>query len=97
PQNKTGDDLRRPARARERARNLCFLGLVLLCLSGATGPAGEIAPDGRDHPLLARFPGSVIAYYAERNYDEFILPLDSVVEEFLPVEGRVTQIQYRLE
>lgn len=82
---------------RRPVRNLCCLVLILLCLLGAAGAARGKAPDGRDHPLLPRLPGAVIVYYTERNYDEFILPLDGEVEEYLPVEGRVTRIQYRLE
>lgn len=74
----------------------CCLGFIFLCLLGGAGASGEKPPDGRDHPLIARFPGSVIGHYAEL-YNEFILPLDAEVEEVLPVEGRVTQIQYRVE
>ena len=87
-------------RARLNLRPACnpyYLGLILLCLLGAAGAAAGKAPEGRDHPLLPRFPGAVIGHYALRSYDEIVLPLDAEVEEVLPVEGRVTQIQYRLQ
>lgn len=76
--------------------NLYYIGFVLLCFLGATAAAWGKVPEGRDHPLFPRFPGAVIGHYAQ-HYDEFVLPLDAAVGEYLPVEGRVTQIQYRLE
>jgi OOP family OmpA-OmpF porin len=104
PENKTGYKkrlVRTYGRLRARLNrrlvcNLCYPGLILLCLLGATGAAWGKAPAGRDHPLFPRFPGAVIGHYAQR-YDEFILPLDAKVEEYLRVEGWATQIQYRLE
>jgi hypothetical protein len=55
-----------------------------------------------DHPLVARFPGAVIHYYAEKNFDAFTLPLGPAVFETksftrqATVEGRVTRILYRV-
>lgn len=109
PENESGS-MKRPARAygqvqaraRLNRRFVCnhsypaLLLLCLLCLLGATGAAWGKAPAGRDHPLFPRFSGAVIGHYTQC-YDEFILPLDANLEEYLRVEGRATQIQYRLE
>ncbi|MCS6961025.1 MAG: DUF4892 domain-containing protein [Deltaproteobacteria bacterium] len=54
----------------------------------------------KDHPLLSRYPGSVIRNYLEKEYEEFFLrtgPVASFVQpegETLKVEGKVTRINY---
>lgn len=66
----------------------------------------EDVMDSKDHPLISRFPGSYIRFYESKDYDEFTLPLNELIEaefgdqykEFtekgLRVEGKVTQHFY---
>jgi outer membrane protein OmpA-like peptidoglycan-associated protein len=53
----------------------------------------------RDHPLISRYPGSYIARYLSKEFDEFTLPLGPVDEENKitknqPLEGKITRIVY---
>jgi hypothetical protein len=34
----------------------------------------------KDHPLISRYPGSIIREYVQKEYDEFLLPLDKAVK-----------------
>ena len=60
------------------------------------------AEPGQDHPLLNRYPGSVIHFYDFKEYEEAQLLLSRpqerggqlVVDKLLPLEGKVTYIQY---
>lgn len=64
-------------------------------------PAAHAEP-GQDHPLLNRYPGSVIHFYDFKEYEEAQLLLSRpqerggqlVVDKLLPLEGKVTYIQY---
>ncbi len=68
-------------------------------------PAEDVA-ESRDHPLISRFPGSLIRYHVSRDYDEFTLPFSELTEaEFsedyqkysddnLRLEGKMTQHFY---
>ena len=78
--------------------------LVFLFLTPALAfPEGvdtEDVPEGEDHPLVSRFPGSYIRYYEEKNYAEFTLPFGELKEaddenapqEDKTIEGKVTKI-----
>ena len=52
----------------------------------------------KDHPLISRYPGSVIKEYMQKEYDEFALPLGKVnrgkFEKTQHLEGKVTHIIY---
>jgi len=53
----------------------------------------------KDHPLISRYPGSVISKYLTKEFDEFTLPLGPVVDEgkftkSQPLEGKITRIVY---
>ena len=54
--------------------------------------------EGQDHPLLSRFPGSVIYAYQQNVFDEYGLILGKVVgmevEKVKELEGKVTKIVY---
>jgi outer membrane protein OmpA-like peptidoglycan-associated protein len=71
----------------------------VLCLSApfAAGQ-GQDAEGSKDHPLISRYPGSVITRYLTREFDEFTLPLGEVVDEKFsksqPLEGKITRIVY---
>ena len=52
-----------------------------------------------DHPLISRYPGSIITKYLTKEFDEFALPLGPVDEENKitknqPLEGKITRIVY---
>jgi hypothetical protein len=63
-------------------------------------------PEGKDHPIVSRYAGSIILGYDARNFDEFQLPLGPIRRldteggiEVEPsrsqrLEGRVTRILY---
>jgi outer membrane protein OmpA-like peptidoglycan-associated protein len=53
----------------------------------------------KDHPLISRYPGSYIAKYLTKTFDEFSLPLGPVDEENTitknqHLEGKITRIVY---
>ena len=53
----------------------------------------------KDHPLISRYPGSYIAKYLTKEFDEFALPLGPVNEENTitknqHLEGKITRIVY---
>ena len=53
----------------------------------------------KDHPLISRYPGSVITKYLTKEFDEFTLPLGKVVDEnkftkSQHLEGKITRIVY---
>ncbi|MCS6894448.1 MAG: DUF4892 domain-containing protein [Deltaproteobacteria bacterium] len=75
------------------------LRIFLLILSTLLSQDKDVK-GSEDHPLLSRYPGSVIRNYLEKDYDEFFLragPVESFVQpkgETLKVEGRLTRINY---
>ena len=53
----------------------------------------------KDHPLISRYPGSVITNYLTKEFDEFTLPLGKVIDEnkftkSQHLEGKITRIVY---
>lgn len=60
-------------------------------------------PGSKDHPLISRYPGSVIEEYSQRDFDEYELILGKVkrvegkdvAEKTQRLEGKVTQFRYR--
>jgi len=79
-------------------------GIVVACFAGLIVAQAGIAQDqdvegSKDHPLVSRYPGSVIDKYASTEFDEFTLPLgklkdDSVPEKSQHLEGKITRISY---
>jgi outer membrane protein OmpA-like peptidoglycan-associated protein len=52
-----------------------------------------------DHPLISRYPGSYIAKYLTKEFDEFALPLgpvnvENTITKNQPLEGKITRIVY---
>jgi OOP family OmpA-OmpF porin len=77
-----------------------FLAFVLAGL-GASGAAaqGHDVEGSKDHPLVTRYPGSVIDKYSASAFDEFALPLgklkdDNTFEKSQRLEGKITRISY---
>lgn len=81
--------------------------LVLLCALIAAPPVSAKDISGaKDHPLIKRFEGSEIVWYAQKSYDALRLALDPVVFNYndqkfdpykkLDLEGRKTTIFYTM-
>jgi len=78
----------------------CFA-IILLSGISITANAQDF-PGSEDHPLITRYPGSVIAWYDVQAYTEFRLPIGPVtgyrhIDKWLEVGGRLTRIYYVLE
>jgi len=71
--------------------------LMLLGASLVVAQAKDVE-GSKDHPLISRYPGSVITSYGQKEYDEFTLQLGMVdsgdYEKSQHLEGRVTRIHY---
>lgn len=79
-------------------RTLQALSLVVAVASTATATRAQDAEGSKDHPLISRYPGSVIVRYSEKAFDEFALPLSGVADgkyaKTQHLEGKVTGISY---
>ena len=76
-----------------------FVACLLLGLSAPFAAGQDQDVEGsKDHPLISRYPGSVITNYLTKEFDEFTLPLGKVVDEKFAksqhLEGKVTRIVY---
>ena len=74
--------------------------LALACLAGSL--SAQDIPGASDHPIVTRYPGSVIRWYAEEGHLAYRIPTGPVtgyrqVAEGLDVEGKVTRIYYTLD
>lgn len=73
-------------------------GAALLCLTLAIPCGAQDKTGSRDHPLITRYPGSVITQYAAKEFDEFSFPVGPAKYPTLPkfqhLEGKVTRIGY---
>lgn len=75
--------------------------IVFLLLLQAVLFAQSDVPGSKDHPLISRYPRSVIAWYDVQNFDHYKIatgPVSSYrhIEEWVSVEGKVTRIYYTL-
>ena len=76
-----------------------FVACLLLGLSAPFAAAQDQDVEGsQDHPLISRYPGSIIKNYLTKEFDELTLPLGKVVEQKFAksqhLEGKVTRIVY---
>jgi OmpA-OmpF porin, OOP family len=82
-----------------------FFALVLplvVALAVSTQPARAADVDGaKDHPLVARFPGSSLIGYFQRDWEATVFPLAAdidtgtqVLKKSVGVEGKVTRLYY---
>jgi len=87
-------------------RRVIFLGLSILLLItlGFVFALEEDAPESKDHPLLSRYPGSVILSYSQKAFDEYHIllgPVKSTSDRDIKnvkrrmIAGRVTKILYQ--
>jgi len=93
-------DLLQEPRSHKMPTKLWMSSLFAALLVGAlAGQAQAQDQQGsKDHPLLSRYPGSVINEYSQKEFDEFELPLsklaDGKYEKTQHLEGKVTAIYY---
>lgn len=74
-----------------------------LLIAASTLPA--LAEDGQDHPMVSRYPGTSIAHYDYKEFEEAQLLLSKpytnrdgkmTADKLLPLEGQVTYIHYEV-
>ena len=74
---------------------ICFIGALTAAICGAQP---QDLPNSKDHPLVTRYPGSVIDVYSVVEFDEFNLPLgklkDTKFDKSQHLEGKITRIGY---
>jgi OOP family OmpA-OmpF porin len=72
--------------------------IAVLLFRSASVLVAQDAEGSKDHPLISRYPGSVIDKYSQKAFDEYELPLgpaaDGKYEKSQHLEGRVTGIYY---
>lgn len=86
---------------------ICLLAGFLLATTIAFAQDKDIK-GSKDHPLISRFPGSIIKYYDVKQFDEYTLPLGRLVRKekrdekgwyklskSQHLEGKVTRITYK--
>jgi outer membrane protein OmpA-like peptidoglycan-associated protein len=78
----------------------CVLLLALIILS-ATSSAQTDVEGSEDHPIITRYPGSVIEWYDVQEFDRYKIAIGPVtgyrhIDDWHPVEGKVTRIFYTL-
>jgi len=76
-----------------------FAACLSLGLSAPFAAAQDQDVEGsRDHPLISRYPGSVIKNYLAKEFDEVALPLGKATDQGFAksqhLEGKVTRIAY---
>src|SRR5208282_755706 len=76
-----------------------FVASLMLGLSASFASAQDQDAEGsKDHPLISRYPGSVITHYLTKEFDEFTLPLGKLADDKFTrsqhLEGKFTRIVY---
>lgn len=76
----------------------CLLGMFIL-VSNIAFAQDEDVEGSEDHPLISRFPDSIIKYYDVKQFDEYVLPLGKLekgkLSESEQLEGKITRITYK--
>jgi outer membrane protein OmpA-like peptidoglycan-associated protein len=80
-------------------RTVFVAGLLIGLSAPFTAAQDQDVEGSKDHPLISRYPGSYIAKYLTKEFDEFSLPLGPVDEENTitknqHLEGKITRIVY---
>ena len=83
---------------------LKFFAGVIFCVTMAAAAVGARAQDAdiegsKDHPLVTRYPGSVIDEYRTTEFDDLTLPLGKTNDDGVPaksqhLQGKITRISY---
>lgn len=69
-----------------------WLALLLLCATASASAAYKEKPGGKDHPMVSRYQGSMLANYGVVNFDQVDIPLGKDKTEKL--EGKVYNYYY---
>lgn len=91
-----------------RSNRLCAILLIFTTLFSAFGIAQAAKKDvkgSKDHPMVSRYPGSIIKVYKFADYDEYQLPLAKpemlkgkpTFTKLKTIEGKITRIAYQIE
>ena len=59
---------------------IAIIGLLVLGASCRALAQRQDVEGGKDHPLISRYPGSVITEYVARDFDEYSLPLGKITD-----------------
>ncbi len=84
-----------------KTRRKTLFAVVVFALSAVSvlGQPQDV-PGSQDHPLISRYPGSIIDDYSSKAYDEYQLPLGAMQSGSTPktqrLEGKVTRIHYTM-
>lgn len=77
-----------------------LVGGTLLALAAFSANASDDVAGSKDHPMLSRFVGARIRGYAHSEFDEALLPNQSIEDEHkakgLNLEGKITRIDYSI-
>ncbi len=80
------------------SRRILIAYLLMALTSIAAKGQGQDAEGSKDHPLISRYPGSIIGAYFQKDFDEFTLPLGKLADEKFAksqhLEGKLTRIVY---
>ena len=71
---------------------LLILSLIMASLFSVHGNAKQDVKGSQDHPLLSRFPGSYIALFDFKNFDEY----HGYGKDKIVTEGKITRIAYKV-
>jgi outer membrane protein OmpA-like peptidoglycan-associated protein len=76
--------------------------LLALFLVLFGGLKAQDVPGSKDHPLITRYPGSVIKWYDESNFKPYSIATGPVtsyrhIDDWVKIEGKVTRIYYELQ
>jgi len=80
-------------------RTVFWAGLMIGLSAPFTAAQDQDVEGSSDHPLISRYPGSYIAKYLTKEFDEFALPLgpvnvENTITKNQPLEGKITRIVY---
>lgn len=83
-----------------------LFGLIALCLSliamGAIPAIAEDVAGSKDHPVVTRYPDSVIKWYDVQAFEPYTIATGPVtsyraIDDWIETQGRTTRIYYELE
>ncbi|SPE17560.1 OmpA family domain-containing protein [Candidatus Sulfotelmatomonas gaucii] len=80
-------------------RTVFVAGLLIGLAAPFAATQDQDVEGSKDHPLISRYPGSYIAKYLTKEFDEFALPLgpvdvENTITKNQPLEGKITRIVY---
>jgi OmpA-OmpF porin, OOP family len=84
---------------RTSGKRIVFAVVALWCFSFAVAQQTDLE-GSKDHPLISRYPGSIITEYSAKEFDEYTLPLGKLQQDHWAksqrLEGKLTRIHYAI-